>query len=221
MHTAAQIHGFDLTEDTRTHIQAAHDWSSELTGLTQHRYTPARPDVMVSGMRCTDPAETVVRVACRRQQPEKVLAVLDAALHRCPVEVDQLAEVATRLRIRGIRLVRELIPLADGRSESPGESWLRWVCLEAGFPAPTPQIWVILEGSVRRRIDLGWPELRVGCEDDGIEFHTGAALTRDRNRYNELQRAGWLLQGVTSSMIWSGRRKLVAQIRSMLVERGV
>ena len=68
----------------------------------------------------------------------------------------------------------------------------------------------------RYRLDLGWAEFRAGCEYDGVEFHTGDALTKDRARYNALARAGWQMQAVTHRMIWRDRRALVADIRSMI-----
>jgi hypothetical protein len=219
LHTAAQIFDFDIAGDDRTHILAANDWSSELDGLVQHRCSLIRPMVRIAGQRVTDLAETVVRVACVEADPPKVLAVLDAALHRTSVDRADLELAAADLRIRGIGMVRELIPMADGRAESPGESWMRWVCIEAAFPRPTPQVWVTVRGGRRYRIDLGWEKLRVGCEYEGVEFHTKGALTRDRSKYNAVERSGWLMQGVTSPMIWQDRRILVAEIRSMLDER--
>src|ERR1700712_1493396 len=148
--------------------------------------------------------------------PAKVLAVLDAAMATYSVDQPSLLEVAAELRIRGIRMVRELIPHTDHRAEAPGESWLRWVCIEAALPLPTPQLWVTAERGERYRLDLAWSEHRAGCEYEGVEFHTGEALTKDRARYNALARAGWRMHAVTSPMIWRERRNLVADIRSML-----
>ena len=215
LHTAAQLHGFDISGDRGTHVLATNEWSGDLAALVQHRYLPLGPIGPVSGYLTTGAAETAVRVACRQTDPAKVLAVLDAA-SATAVAPTELTEVAASLHIRGIRLVRELIPFADGRAESPGESWLRWVCIEAALPSPTPQLWVTVGPDRHYRLDLGWPELRAGCEYDGVEFHTGAALTKDRDRYNALARAGWQTHGVTSPMIWRDRHKLVSDLRAML-----
>ena len=216
LHTAAQLHGFDISNDRDTHVLASHDWSSELRGLVQHRCDLVTPVEHVNGCRVTGAAETAVRVACRQSDPAKVLAVLDAALATSRVARAGLAGVAGELRIRGIRLTRELIPHADHRAESPGESWLRWVCIEAALPSPTPQLCVVAGRGERYRLDLGWAERRAGCEYEGVEFHTGAALSKDRAKYNALARAGWQTHGVTSPMIWRDRRHLVADLRAML-----
>jgi len=62
--------------------------------------------------------------------------------------------------------------------------------------------------------------LRLGLEYDGVEFHTGKALTRDRARLNALTRAGWTIQSVTAPMLWGGRAQLVAELREDLRLRG-
>ncbi len=77
LHTAAQLHGFDISNDPGTHVLAAHDWSSELRGLVQHRCELVTASVLVNGYWATSLAETAVRVACREREPAKVLAVLD------------------------------------------------------------------------------------------------------------------------------------------------
>ena len=219
LHTAAELFGFDIEADSRTHVLADHDWPNGTPEVRQHRIQPVRPSTTFNGCRVTDLAETVVRMTCRETDPARMLAVLDRALNRTSVGRAELAQVAADLHIRQICLARELIPFADGRAESPGESWLRWVCLEAGFPAPTPQIRVRDEYGNALRIDLGWEDRRVGCEYEGVEFHTAGALTRDRSRYNTLGRLGWLMHGVTSPMIWQHRRALVAEVGTLLSQR--
>ena len=221
LQTAAQVYRLDVDADADLHVLAEHDWSNATAGIHQHRYTPVAPHTLVGGCRVTDLAETVVRVACAEKDPAKVLAVLDSALFRTSIQKLELSCMADRLHIRQIGLVRELIPLADGRAESPGESWLRWVCIEGGLPTPEPQIWVVDEFGERYRVDLGWAERRVGCEYEGEEFHTKGALTKDRHKYNALGRQGWLMHGVTSPMIWTSRRRLVANVQSLLDQRAV
>ena len=218
-HTAAQLDGFDLTDDPLTHVLAAVDTPSHLQGLVTHRTRSVRPARLRDGHWVTDAAETAVRIAAGHRRPERMLAVLDRAMRFTGVDVADFRAVADDLRIRGIRLVREVLPYADLRAESPGESWLRWVCIEAGFPSPTPQVWVRVRPGVEYRVDLGWEELKVACEYDGVEFHTGAALTKDRRKYNDLRELGWLAHAATGSMIWNQRPALVRQVGALLAAR--
>ena len=70
------------------------------------------------------------------------------------------------------------------------------------------------------RLDLAWPTIKFGLEYDGVDVHTGAALTRDRKRLSALNRAGWTIQSVTAPMLWAGRAELVADLRADLLLRG-
>ena len=68
------------------------------------------------------------------------------------------------------------------------------------------------------RLDLAWPLLKLGLEYDGVQFHTGAALTRDRGT-NALTAEGWTILNVTAPMLWSGRERLIAQIATEIDRR--
>ena len=217
--TAAELYGFDIADDPGTHILAGQDWPSHRTGLVHHRPELLRPLTTVAGFSATELTETALRIAARQRHPAKMLAVLDAAVRYTRLTPADLLALASDLRIRHIRPVRSLSALADPGAESPGESWLRWACIDAGFPIPTTQI-TVLTPSGEFRVDLGWPELRVGCEYEGVEFHTGKALHKDRTKYNALGRAGWLMVGATSHMIWHTRVRLVAEISHYLALRG-
>jgi very-short-patch-repair endonuclease len=116
--------------------------------------------------------------------------------------------------------VRALIPLADARAESPPESWLRWLCHDAGLPPPQPQFWVQCADGSSYRLDLAWPRFKLALEYDGVAFHTGAALTRDRARQNALTAEGWTILAVTAPMLTAGRDILVAQISEQLRRAG-
>lgn len=94
--------------------------------------------------------------------------------------------VAGELQLTRIGMVRKLVARADPRAESPPESWLRWVCHDAGFPPPEPQFWVECGHDKWFRLDLAWPAIKLGLEYDGVEFHSGHALTNDRYRHNAL-----------------------------------
>ena len=165
-------------------------------------------------------AETAVRLAALAANPPRSLAVLDAALRTNYTSAALLRESAERLRVDGVAQVRSLTAIADRRAESPPESWLRWVCHDAGFPPAVPQYWVHCPNGKWYRLDLAWPGIKLGLEYDGVGVHTGAALTADRKRLTALTRAGWTLQSVTAPMLWKGRAELVAELRADLQLRG-
>jgi hypothetical protein len=215
--TAAELQGFRTHRDPDTHVLGTA--RSTLGALKVHRTPPIRP-LQQHRFAVVDPAETAVRLAAAAANPPRALAVLDAALRcRCTTR-DALAKVADELRLTRIGTVRGLIALADPRAESPPESWLRWVCHDAGLPPPEPQFWVDCGDGKWFRLDLAWPGIKLGLEYDGVEFHTGRALTNDRARHNALTAQGWTVLSVTAPMLWSGREALVRQLGLELRRRG-
>ena len=98
---------------------------------------------------------------------------------------------------RGVRQLRTLAPIADARSESPGESVLRlrWLDVGAHLPPPEPQVPVLDDwGRVRCRLDLGVESLRFAAEYDGEDFHTGQDRKHDEERRAWLREArGWTI----------------------------
>jgi hypothetical protein len=94
---------------------------------------------------------------------------------------------------RRVRRARELVELADGRAESPPESWVRLILHDAGVPAPVLQHEVRVGARVVARLDMAWPEVKLYLEYDGREAHsTDAAFLRDRRRQNDLLALGWV-----------------------------
>jgi hypothetical protein len=113
-------------------------------------------------------------------------------------------------RRRGVVQLRELTPLADPRSESPGESTLRlrWLDLRS-LPAPTPQVPVTIDGVEVYRLDLGVPELRYACEYDGEAFHGETHRAKDNARREDLRRRfGWDVDAVRRSNVYGVNRNI-------------
>jgi AbiEi antitoxin C-terminal domain/Protein of unknown function (DUF559) len=219
LHTAAEFHGFGVVTTDRVHVidpaprhLAARDW------LVLHQLF-ARPDEVISvdGLLATTPARTAIEVARNVGRP-RALAVLDAALRR-QVAMEELAEQCERQAgRRGIVEVRTLLPLADGRAESPMESVTRLICLQAGLPAPELQFVICDEsGWPARYLDLAWPDHKVAVEYDGVAAHTGAeALRRDRARHNFLVERGWTIIYATADDVLRHPGRLIARISRAL-----
>jgi len=127
---------------------------------------------------------------------DDAVAAMDDLLHSRTVTADELARAHDLAR--GHRHVEETHPwwrLADGRAESPLESFARLACLDAGIPPDALQLVVRdRSGAHLGRIDLAW-RLPDGTwllvEIDGAEVHgTPQAVFRDRGRQNALASAG-------------------------------
>jgi len=137
---------------------------------------PLAPEevVEVDGLFVTSPARTVIDIA-RTAGLDAAVAVADSALHKHLVDPGELARAARRCAgWPGVPQARHVVALADGDSDSVGESRSRLAIQRAGLPAPVLQ-WKV-EGAGRVfEVDFGWPELRTVGEFDGL-FKYGRLL---------------------------------------------
>lgn len=131
---------------------------------------------------------------CARTLPFAAgLCVADSALRKGAIHRDQLLAAATTLLGPGSGRARQVAAEADGRAESPLESVLRAVLLEAGIDGFVPQ-WVIQDETFSARVDLADPVLKLALEADSFAHHgTRAALARDCRRHTQLTIRGWRL----------------------------
>ena len=170
--------------------------------------------VRLGGVQLTTPARTAADLARLLMRPDAI-AALDAML-RLPglTKVDVRRVLDRFVGYRGVVQARDLVDLADPRAESPQESRCRLRCVDAGFPAPEPQIEVYdHDGTFIARLDMGWLALLKAVEFDGDETHSSARQqTRDRTRRTRAESRGWLIAVVTSEHVLG---------RSLAFERGI
>ncbi len=148
----------------------------------------------IEGLSVTVPVRTSLDLACRRSRPA-ALAAMDGFARVQGVGVPELTRLLPRYRRRrGVVQARQLVPLVDGRAESPGESFVRLAVDDAGLPTPEPQFEVMVRGVVIYRLDLAYPHLRICVEYDGEEFHSSAAQRdADERRRRWLRDHGWVV----------------------------
>jgi hypothetical protein len=206
--TAAWIHGIDVL------WHAEHDVVPPLEtfverGRNRARRSQTNPgqrdlapeDVMtVYGVRVTTPLRTALDLGCALPRRD-ALAALDAFLRAYPLTGDDLRrEIPRYFRRRGVRQLRGLVPLADPRAESPGESWTRLEIIDSNLPAPELQWEIRRDGLVLFRLDHAYPGLKVCVEYDGEEFHDSeTARLHDERRRQWLRDHGWIVIVVTKA----------------------
>lgn len=142
---------------------------------------------------------TPLRTACdlgRLRRRDQAIAALDALLSLGVFTREELLLAIERFaKQRGVRQLRWLAPLADGRSESYGESVLRLRWYDAGLPTPQLQISVVVNGREVFRLDIGLEELLFAAEYNGEQWHTSAAqVAKDASRLTWLaeERDWWI-----------------------------
>lgn len=193
MGTAAALHGFDTESTVAIHVLDPGARMRPTVGLMVHQRIGA-PLQRVQGRLATSPAWTAVEVARQLRRP-RALATLDAALHstRCTRLEIQTAIAEQRGR-RGIVKVRELVPFADGRAESPMESEARLVMIDHKLPPPELQYPISGPDGELWRVDFAWPAARLVAEYESIDWHVGRdEMLRDKRRWGKIQELGWTI----------------------------
>lgn len=164
----------------------------------------ARDIVELDGLRVTSPLRTSCDLG-RRLHRAQALAALDSMLRSGSVTRDEILDAVERFRgFRGVRRLRELAPIADGRAESPPESALRLTWLDcAELPRPDLQIEIPTPWGTCFRLDLGVPELAYAGEYDGPEWHGEERLVEDRERRAWIEaEAGWTIDAFVAANVY-------------------
>lgn len=120
------------------------------------------------------------------------VAHLDALARAAAITKDDLIHLVDRYPgARGNKRARILVDLMDAGAESPKESWLRLVLINAGLPRPTTQIRVT-DGRLVAYLDMGWEEPMVALEYDGDHHRTDRRqYVKDIRRAEMFDRQGW------------------------------
>jgi hypothetical protein len=139
------------------------------------------------------------------------------------VKVDAVrAVMAQHSGVRGLKQLSSVLNLVDGGSESPYESLTRILLVRNGFPRPETQIRVCDDdGFVVARLDMGWPDYRVGVDFDGAQHWTDPSQrSKDVERYARLPELGWIDVRLTSSMLHNNPRVFLDRVAAALMARG-
>ena len=135
----------------------------------------------------------------RRGPQVKAVARLDALCRATGLHAEAIGELADqRPRARGLCQLRRVLDLVDAGAESPKETWLRLLLVNAGLPRPATQITVVDRGWTAR-LDMGWEDLKVAVEYDGDHHRVDRRqYLKDIRRLERLHQLGWIVIRVVS-----------------------
>jgi hypothetical protein len=106
---------------------------------------------------------------------------------------DVLDVAANHPHVKGLSRVEGLLQHVDAGAQSPRETWLRLLLIEAGFPRPETQIPVPRpDGYSHYFLDMGWRDVMVAVEYDGEHHRVDRNTYRDdlvRSEY--IAHSGW------------------------------
>ena len=138
-------------------------------GIVQHRGMIAKDDVVArNGREVMSGTRTALELTMVLDV-EHALVEIDHLLHQGFTTLEQLRARYESMAHWPRSLTTDLVlRLADGRSESVGETRARFLCWTQHLPAPIPNYPIHDEQGVEvARVDLAWPELGVFLEFDG------------------------------------------------------
>jgi hypothetical protein len=221
--SAAALHGTRWI-DPKLPAELNRPGRDKVDGIVLHSDALADDETcIIDGIPATTPARTAFDIG-RRRGLEVAVIRLDALMQATKLKTPDIDLLVERhAGARGIVQLRNAISLADAGAESPQETRTRLLLVAAGMPPPTTQIDVYdADGYFVARLDMGWPQYKVGVEYDGAQHWTDASQrSRDIDRMAELNALRWTIVRVSSEMLRHRPATVVARVRSALRERGL
>jgi hypothetical protein len=215
---AAALHGSKWVDD-RQLVQLIHDNRRSPPGIQTHLDRIDQDEIdLVVGVPVTSPVRTVLDFGCWYPTMTAV-AGIDALARAVEIKAADVELLAHRYAgRRGIRRARQAVDLFDPGAQSPKESWLRVVLIQAGLPRPQTQIPVVNEfGSAVAYLDMGWEDVKVAVEYDGEQHRSDRRqYTWDVRRLEMLERLGWIIIRVLAG---DRPAEIVGRVRSALARR--
>ena len=171
--SACAVHGLAMYDHPLDKVHVTRlDGSAGRTehGIAHHvgQVVPDDDVEEINGILIMKPARAVFE-ASTVGSVESAIVVMDSGLHREVVTREELLEITDRKwNWQGARGARYALTLADGRSESPGESRSRYLFRREGLPIPSLQVPIYDgDGVLIGYSDFGWLEYHHLGEFDG------------------------------------------------------
>jgi len=155
---------------------------------------------VIAGVAVTTPARTAFDLACRYPL-NRAVAAIDALARATKLQTADAEPLFDRHKgHRNIREARKALTLVDPGAQSPRETWLRLLVIQAGYPPPQTQIRIYgryqeLVGIV----DMGWEAIKLALEYEGEHHRTSSQFAKDVARYETMTTdLDWLILRVTN-----------------------
>jgi hypothetical protein len=190
---ASAVHGAKWVGDDLT-VELLHANPKAPRGIVTRRDVLADGErQFLDGRSVTTPERTAFDIG-RRGSLVATVARLDALARATGVTATDVSALAGRHRgARGLRHLETTLELMNGGAQSPKETWLRLVLIEAGFPRPQTQIAVPgPDGKPFAFLDMGWEEWMLAVEYDGDHHRVDRGqFARDIHRLERISQVGW------------------------------
>ncbi|WP_006245382.1 hypothetical protein [Mycolicibacterium tusciae] len=191
---ASALHGANWV-DADVDIELLYNSARPPAGIVARNERIGDDEFAWSGMPVATPARTAFDLG-RYLERGQAIARLDALMRARPFSVEDVLLMAKRYRgARGVKLLKDALPLVDGGAASPRETWLRLLYIDAGLPRPATQIPIVdRNGKVLRTVDMGWEEFMVIAEYDGEQHQTSRVqYVKDQRVIPVIENLGWIV----------------------------
>ncbi|WP_244602185.1 hypothetical protein [Mycolicibacterium sp. NCC-Tsukiji] len=219
--SAAALHG-SLWIDARQPAELNQPSRTRPPGIFIHSDVLAEDETcVVQGINATTPARTAFDLGRRKGQTLAVVRV-DALLQATQLKLPEVLALAERHPgVRGLRQLEQVLDLADYGGESPQETRLRLLFTNNGMRPTRTQIDVFDGRYHVGRIDMGWPEWKVGVQYDGIQhWQDPRRRTKDIDQNAEYRELGWRLVHVGADLMRARHDIIIARTRTELRAAG-
>lgn len=214
---AAALHGAQWVDDDAP-IELITEHGRRRPGVIV-RAERIRPDEIcqVGDFTVTTPLRTALDLA-RFLPRDEAVAHLDALAIATGVDAERVLELAARYRgLRGIRSARTALDLMDAGGQSPRETWLRLLLIDAGYRRPQTQI-PVSDGFTKVFIDMGYDDVKVGLDYEGKHHATDRSrVVHDIGRNELIEREGWIDIRV---VVEHSRAFILHRVREAFARRG-
>jgi very-short-patch-repair endonuclease len=173
-----------------------------------------------NGLRVSAPERAWCELGPQLTVPQLV-AIGDHLVHwRSPItSTDALRRAVERFPSpRGRRALLSSLALLDDRSESPKESELRVILVQAGLTGLVTNLPIVTSDGYRYRADLAFPERKTIVEYQSRFHDTAANFRADMTRISRLEADGWVVIQVNNDDL-QRPEELVRRIRRVLASR--
>ncbi|MFA1546674.1 hypothetical protein [Actinomadura chokoriensis] len=223
--SAAHLYGVPVPDvDTRVHaaVPAAAPTVPRIKQLKVHGYSiPAGQVRNLRDRRVIGPERLFLELAASVPRIDLVIAG-DHILRRQVSTRERLnGFLADCHRRRGVRKARLAMPHLEPRSDSPPESRLRMLLVDAGLPRPLASRDVFSDWGVwLARPDLSYPAVKIAIEYEGLHHQQDPAqYSRDIEHDGRRIDDGWVVVRVNKDGLFRTPRQVVNRVRKALAHR--
>jgi hypothetical protein len=205
---AAALHGAKwIPDDVPVELVCANNRPPQ--GILTRRYALIDGETQtMAGRPVTTPERTAFDIGRRgavrsggTARLRETVVRLDALARATGFKVEDVLRVAkAHPHSPGLRRLETALELVDPGAQSPRESYLRLLLIDAGLPRPQTQLPVLgVDGIPVAYLDLGWEEYMVAVEYDGDQHRTDRRqYVKDIRRLEMLEQMGWIVVRVVA-----------------------